>query len=121
MTKKPDFDIESAHKYFSVQCFNQAWDLIEKQERTPEEDEEMIRLSMAASWHWTRRSDCSEVNKSIGYWQISHIYAILGQADNARRYGQLCLVASHAEDIPPFYLEYSYETLSRAEKAAGNH
>ena len=116
----PDIEIESAHKYFSVKCFNSAWDLIDKEDRTAEEDEEMIRLSMTSCWHWMQRPDFTEVNRSIGYWQISRIYATLGQADNARRYGQLCLDAAQVEDIPPFYLGYAYEALARAEKAAGN-
>ena len=120
MTKKPDFDVEVVHKYFSVQCFNQAWDLIEKEGRTEQEDEEMIRLTLASAWHWSQRPDCIPVNQSVGYWQTSRIYAILGQADNARRYGQLCLSASQGDNIPPFYLGYAYEALARAEKTAGN-
>ena len=57
---------------------------------------------------------------SIGFWQTSRIYALLGQADNARRYGQLCLSASQREDVPPFYLGYAYEALARAEAVGGN-
>ena len=30
MSKIPDFDLATAHKYFAVQCFNQAWDLTRK-------------------------------------------------------------------------------------------
>ena len=120
MTKKPDFDMGAAHKYFSTQCFNQAWDLIEKPDRTPEEDEQMIRLNQASHWHWTQREDCTKTNLSVGYWQASRIYAILGQADNARRYGQLCLDHSQGDDVPPFYLGYAYEALACAESVAGN-
>jgi len=120
MSKKPDFDVNAAHRYFSGQCFNKAWDLIDKADRTPQEDEEMIRLSQASIWHWTQREDCTPTHMSTGYWQASRIYAILGQVDNARRYGQLCLDASRGEDVPPFYLGYAYEALARAEAVAGN-
>ncbi len=30
MEKNPDFDLASAHKYFSAECFNLTWDFIEK-------------------------------------------------------------------------------------------
>ena len=120
MSKKPDFDVNAAHRYFSAQCFNRAWDLIDRADRTPQEDEEMIRLNQASIWHWTQRDDCTPTNMSTGYWQASRIYAILGQVDNARRYGQLCLGASQGEDVPPFYLGYAYEALARAESVAGN-
>ena len=119
MTKGPDFDLEAAHRYFSAQCFNRAWDLIDKPDRTAEEDEDMIRLSMAAAWHWTQRADCTNKNLSIGYWQIARIYALLRQAENARYYAQRCLEVSQDEDIPPFYLGYAYEALARAESVAG--
>lgn len=118
MSKKPEFDLAEAHIYFSVQCFNAAWDLIDKPERTLEEGEEMLRLSMASLWHWSQRKDCTNQNMSVGYWQVSRIYTFLGQVENARRYGQLSLAASQGEE--PFYIGYAYEGLARAESVAGN-
>ena len=120
MAAKNEFDQAAAHKYFSANCFNKAWDLIDKTDRTPEEDEQMIRLSLASQYHWTQRDDYSATSASIGYWQTSRIYALLDQAENARRYGQLCLEASRAEDVGPFFLGYAYEALARAEAVAGD-
>ena len=120
MTKNNDFDQAAAHKYYSANCFNKAWDLIDKEQRTPEEDEQMIRLNQASHYHWTQRPDYSNTSASIGYWQTSRIYAILGQAENAMRYGQLCLQVSQEGGTPPFYLGYAYEALARAAAVAGN-
>ena len=120
MPKKPDFDQQAAHKYFSAGCFNAAWDLIDKVDRTSEEDEDLIRLSIASQWHWTQREDYSDTNASIAYWQISRVYAILGEVENARKYGQLCLEASRGEDVAPFFLGYAYEALARAESVSGD-
>jgi hypothetical protein len=118
MPQQPTFDLAAAHRFFSVDCFHKAWDLIEKPDRTPEEDEAMIRLNQASIWHWTQREDCAGRNLSIGYWQASRIHALLGRVDEARRYGHLCLQYSRPE--PPFFLAYAYEALARAEKLAGN-
>jgi hypothetical protein len=120
MAKDPEFDLATAHKRFSVDCFNKTWELIDKEGRTPEENEKMLLLSMASTWHWTQREDCEPTNLSVGYWQISRVHAILGRADEARRYGTLCLEASCGEGIAPFYLGYAHEALARAEKVAGN-
>lgn len=120
MAKKPEFDIDAAHKYFSAACFNKAWDLIDKPNRTAEEDEEMIRLSLSSTWHWTQRDECTSQNLSIAYWQTSRIYAILGHASNAKRYAELCLGVSQGDEIPPFFLGYAFEALARAEMVAGN-
>ncbi len=80
----------------------------------------MIRLSLASHYHWTQRDDYSNTSASIALWQISRIYAILGQAHNARRYGQLCLGASQEAGVAPFTLGYAYEALARAAAAGGN-
>ena len=118
MSKQPDFDTGKAHRYFAVTCFNMAWDLIDKRDRTAEENEEMIRLTHASIWHWTQREDCKSTNLSIGYWQASRVYALVGRVEDARRYGKLCLKHSRQEE--PFYLGYAYEALARAERLAGN-
>lgn len=117
MSKKPEFDLQEAHRYFSADCFNRVWGLLDKKERTPEENEEMLRLGYASYWHWTQRPDCSSENLSISYWQLARIYAVIGRAENARRYGQMCLEIS--QDLPPFFLGYAYEALARAEATDG--
>jgi hypothetical protein len=114
------FDTETAHRHFSADCFNRVWGLLDKPNRTPPEDQSMIELCLASLWHWTERDDCTETNMSIGYWQASRVYATVGLADEARRYGRLCLEASKGPDSPPFYLGYAYEALARAEAVAGN-
>ena len=118
MTKEADFDPTAAHKHFSTTCFNAAWGLIGKKDRTAEDDEEMIRLNQASMWHWTQREDCTDKNLSIGYWQASRIHAMLGRAEAALRYGQLSL--KHGRDQGPFYHGYAYEALARAEVVGGN-
>ncbi len=119
MDKSPGFDLNDAHRYFSAECFNRAWDYIDKPTRTPEEDQSMLLLGMASLWHWTQRPDVLPGNFSIGYWQVARIYALLGQADASRKYGQLCLQASQGEGTQPFHLAYAYEALARAEALAG--
>jgi hypothetical protein len=120
MSRKPDFDLNAAHRYFSAECFNRAWDLIEKPKRTAEDSQKMILLSLASLWHWTQRPDCAPTSLSIGYWQASRVYALVGQPENARIYGQLCLKASQAEGVLPFYLGCAYEALARTEMVAGD-
>jgi hypothetical protein len=120
MSDKPDFDADAAHRYFSVECFNRVWGLLDKPDRTPQEDQGMVQMCLASMWHWTQRGDCTDTNMSIGYWQASRVYATIRLPDEARRYGQLCLEASQGPDILPFYLGYAHESLARAEIVAGN-
>ncbi len=66
------------HRYFSAQCFNRAWELIRRIDRTELESEQMLLLAQASLWHWTQRPDCTPRNLSIGYWQLSRVFALLG-------------------------------------------
>ena len=119
MSQTPDLSTPDAvHRYFSVYCFNRTWDLLEKVDRTAEEDEAMLQTCMASLWHWSQRPDCTDKNKSVGAWQAARVYAVLNQPENARRYAQMALDYSIGQ--PAFYQAYAYEALARAEASAGN-
>ena len=120
MAKKTKLDVSAAHKYFSAECFNKAWKFIDKPTRSAKDEEEMLSLSLTSLWHWSQREDHTPTNMSVGYWQVSRVYALMGQADNARRYGQLCLETSQGKGILPFYLGYAYEALARAASVVGD-
>ena len=79
----------------------------------------MVSMCHASLYHWQQRPDCTSRSLSIGYWQLSRVYALLGEADNARHYGRHCL--DHSQDEEPFYLGYAHEALARAEAVARNH
>jgi len=108
----PDFDLASAHRYFAASCFNLAWELIDKPDRTPDEDERMVQLNQASLWHWGQRADCQAKNLSIGYWQSSRIHVLLGRAGEAMRYAELCLSQTPPDDV--FLMGYAHEALARA-------
>ena len=110
MAKAPEFDVPASHKYFSAHCFNKAWDLIEKVDRTPEDERLMVALNQASIYHWLQRDDCNNQRLSIGYWQASRIHALLGNAAEAVRFGEVCL--AYSVELNPFYRGYAHEALA---------
>jgi hypothetical protein len=120
MADEPTFELKAAHEYFSTECFNRAWDLIEQEERTEEEDERMLHTSLASLWHWQQRSDCTARELSLGYWQVSRVYALIGRSENARWYADRCLEITEGAELPAFYQGYAYEALARAALAGRN-
>lgn len=118
MPDQPSFDLHAAHRFFSADCFNRTWDLIEKKTRTAEEDHQMLMSACASLWHWSQRPDCNRQNLSVGYWLLARVYALLKQPTPALHYASRCLEYSQGE--PPFYAGYSYEAIARAEAIAGN-
>ncbi len=118
MANPPDFDVGAAHRFFSGDCFNRAWDLLDKPDRTPAEAEEMIHLAHASMWHWSQRPDCQPRNLAVGYWQLSRVYAVNREAPQAAMYGVHSLEASR--DQGPFLTAYAHEALARAAAVAGD-
>ena len=118
MAKEPEFNVAAAHKYFSGQCFNQAWDLMEKADRTAEEDQFMVALNQASIFHWTNRPDCNDERLSVGYWQASRIQSLLWNTVEAIRLAHVC--HRYSVNLTPFYLGYAHEAIARAHKQAGH-
>jgi len=118
MTDFNEADRAAAHRQFSAECFNRTWELIDKPDRTSADDEQMLLCALASLWHWTQRADCTDQNLSIGHWQVARVYALLGQADNARRFADACL--KHSGALPPFFRSYAHEGLARAAMIAGD-
>jgi hypothetical protein len=88
MSATADFDLATAHKYFAANCFNGAWDLIEKKDRTNEDDQMMVALSYASIYHWSNRPDCDDQKLSIGYWQASRVQALIHNPHESSQTGR---------------------------------
>ena len=78
----------------------------------------MLHTAIASLWHWSQRDDATAENFSVGYWQVSRVYNLIKQPNNARTYGLLAL--EYAKDLGAFLKGYAYETLARAEIGSGN-
>jgi hypothetical protein len=118
MPNETSFDADAAHRFFSVHCFNEAWDFIDQEERTQSETHAMLSAAHASVWHWQKRPNCTNDNLSIGYWQLSRVYALAGEPGRAAVYGQMCLDVSRGE--APFLIGYAYEALARTAALDGD-
>jgi len=119
MTDRPSFNVNEAHQYFSVEYFTKTWEYIEKADhRSTEDNITMLHTAIASLWHWTQRDDVKPENLSVGYWQVSRVYNLIQQPNNARTYGLLSL--KYANKLEPFFKAYAYETLARAEMQSNN-
>jgi len=113
-------DQQEAHRHFSVECFNDAWGLLEKPDRSPVEDRLMREMAHASLFHWLRREDCEALNISVGLWLVSRVSAVLGQGAEAEGYARDCIEVSESSSLEPFYVGYSYEAVARAMQILGD-
>ncbi len=111
---------KDAERKLGGKLFNHTWELIEKKRRTKAEDEEMINAAHASLYHWSKSKTQTAANISIGEWQVSHVYAILGRTEPALYYALRCLEVCEENGLRDFYLAYAYEALARAYAVTGN-
>jgi hypothetical protein len=102
------------HRRVASSCFNRVWDLLDLPERSKHEEEQMVHLAHTSFWHWTQVDDHTPTNLSVGYWQLSRVYAVVGNGVQAQYYANRCVEVSIDADLPPFYIGYGYEALARS-------
>jgi len=114
-TTRMDQDkLQEVHKFLSVDNFNKCWGLIDKTDRTEEETEQMIFLSISSLWHWQQRSDVTAENLSIAYWQLGRVYNLANRPLESLVYGEKCLKISLESHLAPFFIGYAYETITHS-------
>ena len=126
---------QEQRRQLAVDLFNHTWTLIGAEERTPEQDDEMIHAAHASRYHWGEVG--TRANFGRGEWQISRVYCVLGRGEPALHHAHRCLAyivegdaavepgagrcdgvaAAGTED---WDLPFAYEALARASAVAGD-
>jgi hypothetical protein len=109
---------ESRRK-LAVDLFNHVWTLLDKPDRTVEEDDEMVHAAHASRLHWGEVG--TAVNLVRGEWQVARVYATLGRGEPALYHACRCLELCDGAELEEWDLPFAYEALARANLAAGDH
>lgn len=104
-----DKDLE---RKLAAHLFNETWHLIEKPDRTAEENILMIHSAHASRYHWQSVGDSS--HKAIGEWQISRVYSLLRLSDPALYHARVCLEICETQSFSPFLTGCAHEAMARA-------
>jgi len=105
-------DIAAWHRTFAPMSFNHVWSLLDQEERTREQDEEMLSSTFAQRYHWYEVG--TPRHQAIADWQVSRVAAVLGYAELARRFGERSLATSIDNDLDPFVIGFAHEAIARA-------
>ena len=100
------------HKKMAAELFNETWKLLDKPNRTPEEDASMSHAAHASRWHWQFVG--SARNLAIGEWQVARVHAVLQQFDAALYHAQRSLDLAVLHHLGPFSVACGYEAMARA-------
>jgi tetratricopeptide (TPR) repeat protein len=120
MAEAKRYTADEAHGHFAVALNGETWELLEKPDRSKQEDERMIYAAHASCYHWLQAG--TGVNHQRGEWLIARVYTVLGLADAALRHASRCLELTneYAGQMKDFDWAFAYEGVARAHALAGN-
>jgi DNA-binding transcriptional MerR regulator len=111
-------DVAGDERQLAADLFNGVWRLLEKEDRSVEDDDRMLHMAHASRYHWGQVGD--PVNRSRGEWQCSRVYSVLGRTEPALYHARRGLEICQAHGIGDWDLAFAYESLARAHAVAGD-
>jgi hypothetical protein len=108
------------HRRLGIDLYNSTWELIERDDRTSDDDDEMLHRAHASAYHWLQGPHTT-ANRARSHWLCSRVHALAGQPEGALHHGRRCLelVEGHGEEMEDWDLAGAHEALARAHLAAG--
>ncbi|MEQ1873666.1 MAG: SRPBCC domain-containing protein [Ilumatobacteraceae bacterium] len=107
------------HRAQGIECNNTAWEMIEG-ERTPENDEEMLRRAYASTYHWARAKGRTPANDARGQWMLAKVQLLAGFPERSLHYADACMRLCKEHGLVDFDLAYAHEARARALRALGH-
>jgi DNA-binding transcriptional MerR regulator len=102
----------------AARLFNATWDLMEKENRSRDDDDAMLHMAHASRHHWGQVG--AQVNFARGEWQCSRVYAVLRRPEPCLHHAQRVLDISTEQSLGGFDLAFAYEALARGHAINGD-
>jgi hypothetical protein len=118
--EESDEQERSLHEEFAKKANGETWALLEKPDRTPEEDERLVLAAHASYYHWAHAG--TNVHRQRGEWMLARVYAALGREESAQHHAWRCLGLTERfpDEMQDFDVAYAHESVARAAAAMGD-
>jgi hypothetical protein len=102
------------HERLAKEINGEVWALLDKPDRTEDEDERMVLAAHASTYHWLEAG--TNVHRQRGEWMLAHVHTVLGRDGPARHHARLCLALTEGfpGEMMDFDIAYAYEAVARA-------
>jgi len=121
MTNVPAADrllSDDEERKLGIAYFNSVWGLIEKEDRTTEDDDLMLHMAHSSRYHWGQVGKPEHFAR--GEWQVSRVYAVLHRSEPCLHHAQRVLDICLANGIADWDIAFAYEALARGHAVAGD-
>ena len=120
MIDQERYSLEEAQLKLAKDYNGRVWQLLEKTDRTPAEDEELVLAATASCYLWLQVG--TGVHAQRAQWLLAHIHAVLCDGDLSMKHAVRCmeLTIANSSQMKDFDLAYAQEALARAHALQGN-
>jgi hypothetical protein len=118
MTEQQQTLDDARARELAVALFNGVWRLMDRDDRTIEDDDAMLHMAHASRHHWAQVG--TPQNLARGEWLCSRVYAVLGRAEPSAHHAQRVLDICRGHGIGDWDLAFAYEALARAAATSGD-
>jgi hypothetical protein len=118
LTVMADPVTQDQSRRLAADLFNQVWTLMERGDRSREDDDRMLHAAHTSRYLWGEVG--APLNRARGEWQLSRVYCLLGRAEPAAHHAGRCLDQCSENGIGGFDLAYAHEAMARAQAVAGD-
>ncbi len=108
---KPE-EMKQFHATMAPALFNASWELLEKPDRSRDEESRLINMVHASLFHWRQIGE--PVNILRGEWMIAHTYTLLNHKEEALYHAENALIKAQEIGAQDWDLAYAYEAMARA-------
>jgi hypothetical protein len=98
--------------------YNGVWELMEKEDRSRDDDDRMLHMAHASRHHWGVAG--APAHLARGEWQCSRVYAVLCRPEPCLHHAGRVLDLCRENGIVDWDLAFAHEALARAHAIAGD-
>ena len=109
---------QDEERRLAATLFNHVWDLMEKPDRSADDDDAMVHGAHASRYHWGVVGE--PVHWARGEWQCSRVYTVLGRFEPALHHAGRCLALAVQYGLGPFDVGAAHEALARSYRIVGD-
>ncbi len=114
------FSLDEAHLYFAKSANNETWNLLEKDQLSRADKEQLRNSAFASLYHWKKIGTVA--NKQRGEWLLSRVFVKLKDPEAALIHAKKCmkLTETHLNELKDFDIAYAYEAMARSMATLGD-
>lgn len=107
------------HRAQAMAANNSIWELLGREDLTPDEQEDLLARAYASAYHWARAAGRGPQNAARADYMIAKAQLKLHRPELALHHADRCLATVREAALADFDLAYALEARARALKALG--